>query len=127
MSNKTEKFTEQDAAAIRSITDVHLQAVREHDPEAFLATCTDDIVFLPPDHAAVEGRRACRDYLEGFPTPSTFAAKFDDIEGGNDLAFSRGRATAEFDDGTTTFRWLAIFRKQPDGSWKMVRDIWNTD
>lgn len=126
MSDKTD-FTDQDAATIRGLTEVHLQAVREHDPDAFLATCADDVIFLPPDQGPVEGRQACRAYLEDFPTPSAFTAEFDDVEGENDLAFSRGRATAQFDDGLTTFRWLAIFRKQPDGSWKMVRDMWNTD
>ena len=68
----------------------------------------------------------CRAFLDDFPTPTTFTTEFDDVDGQGDLAFSRGHASAAFEDGTTEFRWMAIHRRQPDGSWKMVRDIWNT-
>ena len=122
----SERFTDQDAAAIRAMTDTHVRAVLDHDPDAFLSTCADDITLIPPEEPALHGREACRAYLENFPTPSTFTAEFDDVEGEGDLAFSRGRASAEFEDGPTTFKWLAIHRRQPDGTWKMVRDIWNS-
>ena len=123
----TATLSEKDAAAIRRLTDVHLKAVLDHDPEAFLKTCTDDIHFFPPDQPAVSGRDACRAYLADFPTPKTFTAKVRDVEGEGDLAYSRGDATATFDDGTeTTFTWLAIVRRQRDGSWKMARDMWVT-
>ena len=72
------------------------------------------------------GRSACRTYLEEFATPTTFTAEIDDVDGQGDLAFSRGSASAEFEDGTTTFKWMAVHRRQSDGSWKMIRDIWNT-
>ena len=125
MTSETERFTDQDAAAIRTLTETHLRAVMDHDPDAFLATCADDIALLPPEEPALQGREACRAYLENFPTPTTFTNEFDDIDGEGNLAFSRGRASAEFEDGATTFKWVAIHRRQPDGTWKMVRDIWN--
>ena len=125
MSSETQKFTDQDAAAIRAMTDKHLQAILDHDPDAFLATCTDNITLLPPEQPAINGKSACRTYLEEFPTPSTFTAEIDDVDGEGDLAFSRGSASAEFEDGTTTFKWMAVHRRQSDGSWKMLRDIWN--
>ena len=56
-------FTEQDAAAIRGLTDAHLEAVLDHDPDAFLATCSGDIVFLPPEQPPLEGQSACRAFL----------------------------------------------------------------
>ncbi|MBI3046936.1 MAG: nuclear transport factor 2 family protein [Acidobacteria bacterium] len=128
MSIVTDKFTDQDAAEIRAMTDMHLQAVLNHDPDAFLATCTDDITFLPPEQPPVVGRVACRRFLENFPTPKTFTAEIDDCEGQANLAFSRGSATAKFEDGTTTtFKWLGIHRRHLDGSWKIARDIWNTN
>lgn len=121
-------FTERDRAAIREMIDIHIQSLLDHDPGAFLATCTDDITFLPPELPPLVGQDACRAFLEEFPTPATFTSKIDDVEGDGDLAFARGSATADFDDGTrTTFTWLGIHRRQPDGSWRMARDIWNTD
>lgn len=127
MSNETDTFTDRDTEEIRAITHRHIQAVLDHDPEAFMATCADDIALLPPGSEPVVGQAAGHAYMESFPTPTKFTAEFADIEGQGDLAFSRGSATATFDDGETTFKWLAIFRKQTDGSWKMVRDIWNTN
>ncbi len=126
MSSETQQFTDQDAAAIRTITDTHLQSILDHNPDAFMATCTDEIVFLPPEQPPLVGKTACRAFLDDFPTPTTFTAEFDDVDGQGDLAFSRGHASAAFEDGRTEFRWMAIHRRQPDGSWKMVRDIWNT-
>ena len=125
MSSHTARLSEQDAAAIRALTDAHLQAVLNHDPEAFLVTCTDAIHIFPPDQQGVSGRDACLDYMKAFPTPTTFTAEVQDVEGQGDMAYSRGDATATFDDGNqTTFTFLAVHRRQGDGSWKMARDMW---
>ncbi len=118
-------FSEIDAAAIRAMTDTHLDAILCNDPDAFLSTCTDDIQFFPPDVSPVLGREACRAYLKDFPTPQTFTAEMRSLEGEGDLAYSQGQALASFEDGSnTTFNWLAIARRQDDGSWKMARDMW---
>ena len=120
-------FSEHDAAAIRAMTDTHLEAIINNDPDAFLSTCTDDIQLFPPDVAAVSGQEACRAYLVDFPAPKTFTAEIGDIDGESDLAYARGQAHAVFDDGSETiFAWLAIYRRQLDVSWKMARDMWVT-
>jgi uncharacterized protein (TIGR02246 family) len=120
------ELTEQDVETIRGLSDTHFKAVLDNDPNAFLATCTDDIIFLPPDQAATEGRDACRAFLDAFPQPETFVGKATDVQGHGDLAFSRGHAEAKFPDGSTaSFKFLAMHRRQSDGSWKMFRDMWN--
>jgi ketosteroid isomerase-like protein len=70
---------------------------------------------------------ACRAYLADFPTPKTFTSNIQNLEGDGDLAYWQGQVRATLDDGeeiTQTF--LAIARKQEDGSWKMARDMWVT-
>ena len=119
-------LTEQDVETIRGLADKHFKAVLDHDLDAFLSTCTDDIIFLPPDQAVVEGRDACRAFLDEFPQPETFVGNVIDVEGQGDLAFSRGEADAKFPDGSTaSFKFMHIYRRQSDGSWKMARDMWN--
>lgn len=119
------KISEEDAAAIRAITDIHLEAVLNNDTKAWVATCTDDVKIFPNDAPTVSGLDACHEYLDDFPTPTSFTAEVKDVEGEGDLAYSSGNATAKFDDGSQTlFTWLAIMRRQPDGSWKMARDMW---
>ena len=72
----------------------------------------------------MQGQDECRAYLEDFPTPITFTADIKDIEGEGGLAYTRGDAKATYDDGSqATFTWMAIFRRQPGGSWKVARDI----
>lgn len=128
MANGTESFTARDDAAIRAMVDTHLRSILAHDPDAFLATCTDDIIFMPPEQPPVVGKEGCRGFLKDFPVPEAFTSEIADVEGTGDLAFARGSATASFPDGATvTFTYVGIHRRQPDGSWKMARDIWNTD
>jgi len=127
MSNESTTFSEGDAEEIKSITHTHIQAVLDHDPDAFMATCAADIALLPPGTEPVLGLAAGRSYMDSFPTPTQFTVEINDVEGHGDLAFARGSATATFEDGGATLKWLAIYRKQSDGSWKMVRDIWNAN
>jgi uncharacterized protein (TIGR02246 family) len=128
MSTQSQRFTDQDAAAIRAMTEIHVRAVLDHDPSAFLAACTDDITFVPPEQPVFAGREACRSFLEDFPKPTTFMAQIHDVEGDGSLAYSRGTATATLGDGSsTTLRWIAIHRRDSDGKWKMARDLWNTN
>jgi uncharacterized protein (TIGR02246 family) len=119
-------FTEQDATQLRSMVDTHRRAILDHDAEAFLATCAEEIVFLPPGEAPLIGKSACRAFLEAFPTPTSFSAEVADADGDGDLAFTSGRVTGTFDDGTeSTLSFVGIHRRQADGSWRMIRDIWN--
>ncbi len=127
MSTVTDALTEQDIATIRSVTDTHVQAILDHDSAAFIATCADDIVFLPPEQEPVVGRAACKEFLDDFPQPTTFTANVEEIEGCGDLAFSRGHVTGMFEEGETTLKFMAIHRRQQDGSWKMTRDMWSTN
>ncbi|MDX1395717.1 MAG: nuclear transport factor 2 family protein [Gemmatimonadota bacterium] len=119
-------FTDQDAARLRSMVDTHVRAIVDHDPDAFVATCGEDIVFFPPGEAPVRGKAACRQFLEDFPTPSAFTAEVGDADGVADLGFTSGRVTGTFEDGTEqTMSFVAVHRRQADGSWRMIRDIWN--
>ncbi len=127
MPTVADALTEQDIAAIRDITDTGIQGVLDHDSATFMATCADDIIFLPPEQEPVEGRAACKQFLDDFPQPTTFTSTIEDVDGCGDLAFSRGTATGMFEEGETTFKWMAIHRKQQDGSWKMMRDMWSTN
>ena len=115
-----------DTAAIAALSDVHGQALVNHDPAAFMATCTDDVIFMPPGEEPVVGRAACLAWLDGFPRATAFTVHVEEVQGGGDLAVSRGHAIGSMEDGTSaTFKFMATFRKQSDGTWKMNRDIWS--
>jgi len=120
------EFTQHDAAQLRAMVETHVRAILDHDADAFLATCGEDIVFFPPEEAPLSGKAACRAFLDAFPTPTSFTAEVADADGDGNLAFTSGRVTGTFDDGTeSTLSFVGVHRRQADGSWRMIRDIWN--
>jgi len=49
-----------------------------------------------------------------------------------DLAYSHGTYEETVNDRegnpvTNKEKWVTVYEKQPDGTWKVVADIWNTD
>ena len=96
------------------------------------ALYAEDAIVLAPNQAAVQGRAAIQAALEAFPPISNFQVQILEIEGQGDLAYSRGSASmtltpaglAPIEDRV---KYIEIWRKQADGAWKIVRDIWNSD
>lgn len=119
-------FTESDAEAIRALSDVHHRDIIDGEPDVFLSACTDDITLFPPDGSVISGRDEARSFLEDFPSVTEFDVVVEEVEGSGTIAFSRGHTTGVEEDGSSArFRWLAVHRKQEDGSWKMARDAWS--
>src|SRR4051812_10664876 len=54
---------EADVRAIRQVADAYTSACNDGDADALVATCSPDIVFLPPDDNVVTGSDAVRDWL----------------------------------------------------------------
>jgi ketosteroid isomerase-like protein len=86
---------------------------------------------MPPDQPIVQGRDAALAWFESFPTLTEFSGAVEQVDGRSDLAVSRGTYAMSFEvDGGTqsvTGKWLAVWRKQPDGSWLLAVDAWNND
>ncbi len=121
-------LSEKDVAAINTTNEDCLQALRDHEPDAYLKNCTDDLVFLPPGESNVVGSDSARAFLQGYPTPKSATYQFEEVEGSGDLAFARGTFTlTDENDASTTVRAILIFRRGPSGSWKLARDIWHAD
>lgn len=92
----------------------------------------DDAVLLAPNVAAATGHAAIEAVLRTLPPVSNFALEPTEMVGAGDMAYVRGRyvmtmtipgAGAVPDSG----KYLEIYRKQADGSWKVTRDMFNSD
>ncbi len=109
-------------------------AVVAGDLEAYLATLTGDAVFLPPNSDARSGAEL-RTWLGSFLRDYevkwlSFASTEVTVAG--DLAYHtfvftwRVTPRAEGESRVQSGKGLHILRRQPDGAWKIAREIWNS-
>ena len=125
-------LSEADRTAIRQGDENYAKLLNARDFKGVAALHADDAIILPPNQAAVQGRAAIQASLEAPPPFSNFQIQILEIEGRGDLAYSRGTysitvtpaGAAPIEDRG---KYIEIWRKQADGSWKILRDIYNSD
>ncbi|MGE5326707.1 MAG: YybH family protein [Deltaproteobacteria bacterium] len=127
--------TDPECREIFAVTEAETKAIEAGDFDAYMSLLTDDAVFLPQNDSAKSGdelRRWLREFL------GRVAIKYAGFNHGetivrDDLAFHFYTCswTAVARSGgqpvRTAFKGMHILRRQPDGSWKISRSIWNTD
>jgi uncharacterized protein (TIGR02246 family) len=105
------------------------------DAVAIANLVTEDAVWMPPGQHSVAGRQAIKArYAAQFRalTPR-FELHPGEIQASCTWAFLRGsytRADTPTAGGEPIVykgKYLMIMRKQPEGGWKIARDIWNSD
>ena len=125
-------LSEADRTAIRQASENYVRLANAKDWKGAAALYADDATILPSDQAAVQGRAAIQTWMETAPPLSNFQMQSLEIEGRGDLAYDRGTYSLTMTPAGAApieghGKYLAILRKQADGSWKMQRDIWNSD
>jgi ketosteroid isomerase-like protein len=91
---------------------------------------------MPPNHSPVEGKQAIEKYLAEIGSQlkaSNFQLSILEIDVQGDTTIVRGTYSSSFtvpgtdapmeDRGKT----LNVWKRQADGSWKLHRDIWNSN
>jgi len=118
-------------AAIRAADAHWLAAAASRDLERTLPFWSDDATILAPGSAPISGKPAIRQYVSAAFAMSGFAItwKTDKIAvaSSGDVAYSTGTdwITSPGPDGkvvTEQNNSVAVWKKQPDGSWKCVLD-----
>lgn len=122
-----------DEAALRRALEIEMKAANAADAAGWAAVYTQDAVVLRPHAPAIEGREAIQQWLATLPPISNAQGEVNEIFGYGDLAYTRGTYSMTFlIPGVATpiderGKFLQVFRKQGDGSWKMAREIYNSD
>lgn len=125
-------FTKTDETQIRRALDEWRQALVAREWAKVAALYTEDAVLLPPHAKAVTGRKGIETFLAAFPPIEGFTITVDEIRGDGDLAYARGtydlrlRIPGESEAVTEVGKFLEV-RVRGDGSWPIVRDIFNSD
>ena len=80
-----------DIGAIRGFYAAFTECFLARDFERMLTLYTDDAIVMPPNHAEISGHVAIREWMESFPKVTRAEFFVDEIDGGSDLAFVRGK------------------------------------
>lgn len=113
----------------------YVDALKRADTTAAAAYYADDAVSLPQNQEAVRGHAAISKGLgEDARAMRVTDAKFttEDVMVGGDLAVETGayditmqQTTGE--DIKDKGKYITVWKRQPDGSWKIVRNIYNSN
>ena len=125
-----------DVDALRSTDAALTEAVKNEDLERIVTFYAHDASILPVAEPMVTGRQAVREEWEqilsipGFQNITTTTMV--EVSRAGDLGYTQGTYSTTFDlkDGTTGTehgKWVSIWKKQTDGTWTVVVEIYNTD
>ncbi|MFQ5889195.1 MAG: YybH family protein [Gemmatimonadota bacterium] len=126
--------SEADVEAISALLERWDGALDDRDVEGLLSLYAGDPVAMPPNEPALIGAEAIRSWLQAFFEQGVLEADLwtDEIQVAGDLAYGWGTYGLTVTPGagqplTDSGKWVAIFQRQPDGSWKAARNMWNSD
>ena len=132
----TKPEVENDADAIRKACARLETAVDTADADLWVSLYTEDAVFMAPNRPLLRGHAEIRAFMVNeFFTPfkMTLKDQTDELTVSGDLAFRRGTVTVTLTPKSgdpsieEVFEYLEAWQRQPDGSWKISQDIFNSN
>lgn len=138
-SQKSGSSQEADVAEITRIHQKWLASITAGDLEQVLAPLAPDFVLLPPNDTALTGLAAARTFFQGRlawsqgVTHTEAKADLNEVVATGDWGFVRVTSHSRVQpksggapEGHNT-KYIQIWRRQPDGSWKIARDIFSSN
>ena len=112
------------------------QAIDAKDAGAIADFYADDAILMPTAEPVVRGKAAIEEEwnhilaIPAFQNESKLAGV--EVASAGDLAYTYGSYRSQLmgEDGKLTTepgKWLTIWKKQPDGGWRIAVDTYNTD
>ena len=109
-------------------------AINGKDAEATASNYTEDGSVLPPGAPRQHGRAAVQAFWQAVIDMdlADVVLNTDEIEELGDVATAVGTLSGTLPDGeggrtALTGKFIVLWRKGADGSWRLHRDIWNFD
>lgn len=125
--------TEEDVAAVLAVRDAEVASIIGGD--TVLAHLADDVLLMPPNEPAREGKAAARAWMQAMTQQATVQSlnyTTSNVTIAGDWAIEPYAGSATIvpiggEPATETVKGIHIYRRQADGSWKLVQDAWNGD
>jgi uncharacterized protein (TIGR02246 family) len=129
-------LAESDLDALNRLQKQVDSAIIAGDTERYLTLITDDAVLMPPNGPAVSGKNAIGSWNRAMSSQfriQDYASRDDEMVVTGDWAFRRATMnwtltpTAGGAPVRDTGKFIIIYRRQQDGSWKVAGDIWSSN
>lgn len=107
-----------------------------NDTETFLAFVLDDAHMLPPNEPLTSGKGDIRTLYSSMQELPGFSIKWEpniaEVASSGDMGYTIGAYKLSVNDSTgmpmvDTGKYLTVWKKQADGSWKVAADMFNSD
>ena len=119
---------------LRDLDDQWSAAAGVKDFEKIVSFYSNDAVVMPPNAPRATTKEAIRTIWKDLLTDASISWKTKEVEvaQSGDLAYSSGTYEVTLNDPTGTpvkdrGKYLEVWKKQADGTWKCVMDMWNSD
>jgi ketosteroid isomerase-like protein len=126
---------QEDLAAIAAFNERYLKAINDEDIATLSSLTTEGHIMLAPNRRPIVGKaandEANRRAFEQFDFEETWTPEETVVSG--DWAHQRGtftvKATPKAGGAAREISgaFLRIYQRQPDGEWRMIRDMFNSD
>lgn len=135
--NSTPDTHDADVSALKSTEAAWVTDAATKDLEKFVAHYTDDASVLIPETPIFTGKDAVRGGLKPIITDPNFALTFVatkvDVAKSGELGYTQGTYSMTVSDPKTKApvtekgKYLTVYKKQADGTWKAVEDTFMSD
>ena len=127
---------EADAKSLRAAEEAAIKAFESRDAGQMAAAYSPDATFMLTNTPALRGAEL-KAALEAFVADPNFSMRFNtmkvEVAKSGEIGYTRGAYTMTMSDPKTKKvlteigKYVTIYSKQPDGSWKIAEDISNAD
>jgi len=120
-------------AAIEAANAKFSEAFARGDAKALSAMYTSDAIAFPPDSEMIRGNGAIGQFWKATRDGGVQSAALTTIDVGTsgDVAYEVGKVfltiqPAGKEPTTAVAKYVVVWKRDADGSWKLHRDIWNS-
>lgn len=120
--------------ALARLDDDWSAAAQKKDLQKVASYYADDAIVYPPNEPAVAGRAAAEKVWGSYFASPDFSIswKATHADAAGNLGYTTGtyRNSYKGPDGKVAHevgKYVCVWRKQKDGSWKAIHDTWNSD
>lgn len=124
------------AAQLTQLDEAWSQAAATKNADSIASFYAADATVYPPNSPVAVGRAAAREVWAAGFVDSTYAISWKTTQAGvaksGDIGYTAGTYQEAYKgpDGATvlvTGKYLCVWARQADGTWKATNDMWNSD